>query len=73
MKNFEKELVKTPINIQFIDDQTEYVCFFNPSNEKSYYQVSDEFLMIVDALKVKEIKTWYEGSKKKRKGQDEEE
>lgn len=73
MKNFEKELVKTPIQISFPEETTDYVCFYNPSNEKSYYQVNDEFLMIVDPGKVREIKKWFESSNIKKRNSDEEE
>ena len=70
MKNFEKDLVKTPFTIEFEDDNINYPCFYHTSNKKSYYFAGDEYLVIVNPLKVKEITNWYASSKKNK---DEEE
>ena len=63
MDTLDKDLIHTDIKIKFPEEDKEYECLYNNHNGKCYYKVNDEYLMIVDQKKVKEIQKWYEDSK----------
>ena len=63
MDSIEKDLIQTDVKIRFPEEEKDYVCLYNNHNGKCYYKVNDEYLMIVNPQKVKEIQKWYEDTK----------